>query len=553
MAARRVSTRLTGVAVSMLLLAGLGCSLCPFVPQPATATPLPPPLPTEPPVPEPTPFPEPTPTPGTSVEMELFTHSIAGFSVRYPAGWVYQTEDQGAFFSESEEALEAEELAQAPMFAVLAGVPEDVEYEFGTVATAQDLLDAVLEGVCGDDCKTGLSEPWTFGRTPGVGAEASWQDTMSAVRIRSYVFAAVSDEVAGVGLGASSEDNWASYEPIFLDMIASLEFFQPELPEPVERGVIEPGETVEGTLHIGAEEVWTFDVREGQYVTIWLDAVVQEDLDTILEVYDSGGDIVVEDDDGGVGTNSLIYEFRVDVSGAYAAHASSYSGAGDYRMGLEVADAPSGGGVIGYGETVMGTMRGGGEHEWEFSGKEGDEVSIAMSVVEGGLDCYLELYSPDQDLLTYDDDSGGSLDALIEYFVLPVDGPYRIVASEISGEPGEYELVLKMAQLEIEGQLAPGRAVAALLEPGSRHHWLFEGESGDVVSISMVAVDKDMDTFLELFAPNGEQVATDDDSGGDSDAAILEFELPYTGTYRVVARGYGAVDTGYYELVLTRP
>jgi hypothetical protein len=51
MAARRVSTRLTGVAVSMLLLAGLGCSLCPFVPQPATDTPLPPPLPTEPPVP----------------------------------------------------------------------------------------------------------------------------------------------------------------------------------------------------------------------------------------------------------------------------------------------------------------------------------------------------------------------------------------------------------------------------------------------------------------------------------------------------------------------
>ena len=549
MTGRRAPLWLIGIAVLALLLASLGCGVCPFVPRPPTSTPLPPPPPTDTPTPEVTPTPEPTPTPEMSVEMILYTHSMAGFSLFYPEDWVYQAETDGAFFSESEEVLEAGEMAEAPFFAVLAGTPEDIEYEFGKVATAQDLLDAVLDGVCGEECEAGESESWTFGETPGVGMEASWLDTWGEVRIQSYLVAAVSDEVAGIGLGASPEDDWASYEPIFRDMVASLEFFPPELPEPVERGAIHPGETVEGTLSLGSREVWTFDAQKGQYVTIWLDAVASDDLDTYLELYDEGGVVVAENDDGGAGTNSLIFDFRIDVSGTYCVHALPYRGQGDYVLGLEIADRLSGGGEIGYGETVEATMRGGGKHEWEFSGEEGDEISIAMGVVEGDLDCYLELYSPDRNLLTSDDDSGESFDALIEYFVLPADGLYRIVASDVSGESGEYYLALEMA--EITGDLTPGQAVVATLEPGSRQRWLFEGELGDVVTISMIALGEDLDPYLELFAPDGEQVATDDDSGGGFNAAILEFELPLTGTYRVVARSYREYSTGRYELTLT--
>jgi hypothetical protein len=333
-------------------------------------------------------------------------------------------------------------------------------------------------------------------------------------------------------------------------MVASLEFFPPELPESVERGAIHPGETVEGTLSLGSREVWIFDAQKGQYVTIWLDAIASDDLDTYIELYDERGVVVVENDDGGAGTNSLIFDFRIDVSGTYYVHASPYGGEGDYQLGLEIADKPSGGGEIEYGETVEATIRGGGKHEWEFSGTEGDEVSIAMSVIEGDLDCHLELYSPDGDSLIYDDDSGESLDALIEYFVLPADGLYHIVASDLSGESGTYTLTLEMAQLEIEGNLAPGQAVAATLELGARHHWLFEGEAGDIVSISVVAVNEDMDTYLELYAPDGEQVMADDDSGGDSNAAIREFELAHTGTYRVVARGYDEAQSGEYTITL---
>ena len=52
----------------------------------------------------------------------------------------------------------------------------------------------------------------------------------------------------------------------------------------------------------------------------------------------------------------------------------------------------------------------------------------------------MELYSADGELLTYDDDSGGDMDAWIEYFILPADGSYTIIASDIAGEAGTYEL-----------------------------------------------------------------------------------------------------------------
>jgi hypothetical protein len=63
----------------------------------------------------------------------------------------------------------------------------------------------------------------------------------------------------------------------------------------------------------------------------------------------------------------------------------------------------------------------------------------------------------------------------------------------------------------------------------------------------------DMDTYLELFAPDGVRVATDDDGGGGSNATIVVFELPLSGTYRIIARGHSDEDVGEYELALTGP
>ncbi len=566
---------LIGAAGLMLLLAGLGCSICPLVPRPGptppwdevTLPPKPTAVPTLPPTSEPTAVPtlpltsEPTamptlvPTREPLSGMSLYTNPLAGFSILYPADWTYEAEDAGAYFAETEEALAYSDPAEVPILTVMTSSPEEVERQIGPAATAEDLLDSVLEDLREEEgSEIGDVEAWTFGEVPGAGTEVSWIEGQVETQIHGYVIAALGEGVAGIGFGASPEADWFSYEPIFRDMLASLEFFPPEVPEPVERGPIQPGEAVQGTLPLGGTEVWYFDAQEGQYVTIRLDAVDPDALDPYLEFYNEDGLIIAEDDDGGEGANARIVDLPVIASGTYTIHALTYSGEGDYTLSLEVAGEPSASGTIEYSQTVEGMLTEDMEDGWFFQGSEGDVVTIAMNALGDELDCYLELYDPNGLALTDDDDSGEDLNALIEYYELPADGTYRIVAGgALFGVTGAYELTLERAEMVVEGTLTYGETVNAALEPGTRHHWLFEGEAGDVVAISMTALTGDMDTYLELFAPNGVRVIADDDGGGDANAKISTFKLPLSGTYRIIARGYGDDDVGEYELTLAGP
>jgi hypothetical protein len=474
---------------------------------------------------------------------------VAGIHVRYPAGWVYDEDAVSVFFAEDDAALDLNDPSVVPLFVFLASPPEDVSGELGTPVTPQALLDDVAFDICSDDCQLGESERWRFGDLTGVGTTLRWTDTWSGNLVDGYIAAAVGDEVAGVALGVAPADEWPLYAPVFRSMLESLTFSPPERPEAVERGPIRAGQTTRGTLAPGGVDAWTFEAREGEYATVRLDAIDADALDPYLALYDAGT-LLVEDDDSGEGANALIVDFRLDADGTYYIYVSAYSGSGDYRLSLDLSDEPSGGGDVAYGETVVGILPGSGVHTWTFDGRGGDEVRIEMNAADsdGALDPYLDLYSPDDELLISDDDSGGNLNALIDYYILPQDGVYQIVASDISGNPGAYELTLKLTELRVAGSLEYGHVVTAALEEGGRHHWLFEGQQGEVVTILMNALDEELDAYLELFAPTGERLITDDDSGGGTDPAVVEFLLPASGAYRIVARGYDIEDAGGYTL-----
>jgi len=375
--------------------------------------------------------------------MAVYTNVLGGFAVAYPEDWVYEEGPGGAFFAESQQALEADDPAEDAMVLIFGGFPDDIAGMFGTADAPEDLLDVLLEDF-GDEeeYEVGEIESLTFGQTPGAGVEISWLDWSSEKRVNGYVIAAVSEEVAGVGLGVAPADEWDHYAPIFQEIFANLTFFAPEV---------------------------------------------------------------------------------------------------------------FGGGEIAYGATVEGVLVAGAEHEWLFEGQAGDVVDISMVGTDYELDCYLELYNPAGEFAVEDDDSGEGFDALISDYVLATSGTWRIIASGSFGSGGAYELSLEQVELVIEGTLGYGDEATASLGAGERHHWLFDGEEDDVVTISMTAVGEGLDAYLELFAPSGEQVMTDDDSGGDSNAEISEFALPESGTYRIVARGYEDDDAGDYELALTGP
>ncbi len=82
--------------------------------------------------------------------------------------------------------------------------------------------------------------------------------------------------------------------------------------------------------------------------------------------------------------------------------------------------------------------------------------------------------------------------------------------------------------------LAYGEVGQGTLSMGERVDWSFAGRAGDVISVSAEAVNPaQLDTYLELYGPDGRRLTSDDDGGDASNALITEFELPTDGIYTI--------------------
>lgn len=104
--------------------------------------------------------------------------------------------------------------------------------------------------------------------------------------------------------------------------------------------------------------------------------------------------------------------------------------------------------------------------------------------------------------------------------------------------------------------LADGETIEeAFLTTNDAHLYAFQGTAGDLVTITMQQTDRDsfLDPYLVLLGQAGQVYAVNDDSEDDKDpafsAAIVDFELPETGSYFIVATtlvgssGFGSDDT----------
>jgi serine protease Do len=75
--------------------------------------------------------------------------------------------------------------------------------------------------------------------------------------------------------------------------------------------------------------------------------------------------------------------------------------------------------------------------------------------------------------------------------------------------------------------------------------YTFEGRPGQRVQVEMAS--GEIDSYLILIDPNGNEVAADDDSGGASNARLVA-TLPADGTYLLIANSYQAGQAGTYLL-----
>ncbi len=84
--------------------------------------------------------------------------------------------------------------------------------------------------------------------------------------------------------------------------------------------------------------------------------------------------------------------------------------------------------------------------------------------------------------------------------------------------------------------------------------FLFYGEQGDVITITMERTTGDLDSLLTLYQ-GSKQIAFDDDSGGSQNAAIQNFTLPQDGVYRIEASRFereSGTTSGTYILLIVK-
>lgn len=228
-------------------------------------------------------------------------------------------------------------------------------------------------------------------------------------------------------------------------------------------------------------------------------------------------------------------------------------------------------GRITIGQTVSNALEGdcypdvglefaAGSDLWYFAGTAGDQVVIDMVSTE--FDAYLwlnrivgggELQAIEP--LTSDDDGGDANNARIIY-TLPFNGMYIIAAGSYSQRSdGEYTLSLQYFDcretnfaLEADN-ISSGVQVSGSLSSCADDRWWFYGTAGETATITMIALTA-FDPYLSLLDANGQQIAANDDGGDDTLNSEISLTLPYTGSYSIIAAGFGLTDMGRYSLLL---
>jgi S1-C subfamily serine protease len=98
----------------------------------------------------------------------------------------------------------------------------------------------------------------------------------------------------------------------------------------------------------------------------------------------------------------------------------------------------------------------------------------------------------------------------------------------------------------VQGQLDNRSNV---LPDGSFYNpYIFEGQAGQTIEVEMVS--GDMDAYLIVLSPDQEDFfVVDDDSAGNLNA-LVRTQLPYTGSYVILANAYARGESGRYQLQL---
>lgn len=226
-------------------------------------------------------------------------------------------------------------------------------------------------------------------------------------------------------------------------------------------------------------------------------------------------------------------------------------------------------GPIGFGKTVTGKITNDNFRAvYTFAGRQGDIIDATLKRTDGNLDPVLLLTDDQNNLITRNDDSGGTFDASIFSQPINRDGTYFLIVTRFGQERGMTTGSFSLTLTHV-GLTTSNASTGATLQFGDsvvgeinndiyQQVYAFQANRGDIIHATLQRISGNLDSFLILADAQGTVLLVNDedpDSPGTLDAAISNFRIKKTGTYLLVATRFGreAGDSrGGYSLTLDR-
>jgi hypothetical protein len=210
---------------------------------------------------------------------------------------------------------------------------------------------------------------------------------------------------------------------------------------------------------------------------------------------------------------------------------------------------------------------------YEIELEEGDTITVTAEATSGNLDTYIGLLDPDGEVVIENDDidtEGGNFDSQFEYEAED-DGVHTIVVTAYDGT-GDYLLTIEGEFGEVT-PLDPIRAgddggdddggdeeptgdvifedTGEISDDEPDVEFELELSEGDVVTITVEALDPGLDPIVSVYNPDGDLIAENDDidTEGRNYNSRVVIEAETDGEYIIVVTSYGRTE-GEFQVIV---
>lgn len=487
----------------------------------------------------PTTVPE-TPTPDaiSTADFQQYESRSRGIAFRYPQDWALEEGEDFVTAVSDEELLLSDTFNREGAGMIIDLVPASA-LEGDTVEEALRSAIDQMPYVESPQIVSG-PEALTIAGQDAATATVEGADETTGETVVIYATVVRGEGQAAIATGITLAPYRDRFRP-YLDAIAqTIELSQPT--GPTVEGSLNYGETVRGTVPLGATSAWTFIGVEGEIVDV-IAMPVDQSLDLIVDVLDSSGTSILESGpiDEAFGTEE-IRRLELPASDEFTVLLNGFAGSsGQYELTVSEAGVSAPSAAIAIGDRLSDTIGPDELADYAFLSRNGLPVTVVVEP-QGDLDAVVEIIHP-QDGIIIEEDSSFGRETLS--FTPTAGLEYLIRVRGFAGAGGDFTISLA------ESSLASGSTIVAsdaLPDDHEGHAFPFQALEG-AFATAVAEPEGDFDVVLEVWEDleTDERLDSIDLSYGTEQA---EFIVPQTGLYFFNVVGYEG-QGGDYTITLS--